>query len=619
MDAFRNYLQKLRNNNDDTTSKSNTGDFTCTMENMNNNAFVFDNFDLPISYLDKKTVHKLDDTIKTDLELVVSPNTPIYHYLLRPGDEFAKDLIPKWSQSYTNNIDFLQDSQTVIENMQDYKAKCGGGINGVDDGKLKKCWRSIKEDPNFIEKHNFMEWSILKHLNEQDGFLLSMSYLHVLSPILSLIMPIIILIIPFFLIKLQGYSITMATYIEVLKDIGKHHFIGKMLSSCDGFSPKTFGYVIVSVVFYFMQIYQNVISLSRFHRNMGELTNQLYDLKVYTKHSIQSMETFLGLNKDLLSYTKFCEKVHSHKVVLEEIDRMLDSVEPFQVSLGQLNKSGYLLMCYYNLYNKTEYSDALKYSFGFRGYIEGLAGLHQLYVEEKVSTCDFDLEEQTEIKGEYYPPFINNETIIVNDCDLSNNIVLTGVNASGKTTYLKSSLINILFSQQFGLGFYKTAVINPYTHLHSYLNIPDTSGRDSLFQAESRRCKEIIDSVVYSGKGSRHFCMFDELYSGTNPVEATQSSYGFLLYLSKHQNVDFILTTHYVELCKKLDDTGCNNIVNYRTMIDKNNDGGGFIYRYKIETGICDVQGAIEVLKAMDYPSEILETINGYDSNGASK
>ncbi len=104
-----------------------------------------------------------------------------------------------------------------------------------------------------------------------------------------------------------------------------------MLSSCDGFSPKTFVYVIVSVVFYFMQIYQNVISLSRFHRNMGELTNQLYDLKVYTKHSIQSMETFLGLNKDLLSYTKFCEKVSEKKVVLEEIDRMLDSVEPFQV------------------------------------------------------------------------------------------------------------------------------------------------------------------------------------------------------------------------------------------------------------------------------------------------
>lgn len=616
MDAFKNYLQKLRRRD---SNEPDTPDFVCNMENINNKAFVFDNFDLPISYLDKKDVHKLDDAIKTDLELVVSPNTPMYHHLLRPTDEFAKDLIPKWSQSYTNNVDFLRDSQTIVENMQEYKAQYVGYVSGVNDTKLKKCWSAIKEDPDFIEKHNFMEWSILKHLNEQDGFLLCMSYLHVLSPILSLIMPIILLIIPFFLIKLQGYSITLATYIDVLKDIAKHHFIGKMLSSCDGFSPKTFGYIIVSVVFYFMQIYQNVVSLSRFHRNMQALTDQLCDIAVHTKHSIHSMTTYLGLNSGLSSYTGFCRKVQEHKDVLEEIDGMLGGVVPFQVSIGQLNRSGYLLMCYYNLYNNTKYSDALKYSFGFRGYIDGLIGLHDLLDKQKVSICNFDLEEQTAIKGEYYPPFADNETIIVNDCDLSNNIILTGVNASGKTTYLKSSLINILFSQQFGLGFYKNAIINPYTHLHSYLNIPDTSGRDSLFQAESRRCKEIIDSVVYSGDGSRHFCMFDELYSGTNPVEATQSSYGFLLYLSKHENVDFILTTHYVELCKKIEDAECDNITNYRTVIDKNNGGGGFIYRYKIEHGICDVQGAIEVLKAMDYPAEILETINRYDSSDANK
>lgn len=55
--------------------------------------------------------------------------------------------------------------------------------------------------------------------------------------------------------------------------------------------------------------------------------------------------------------------------------------------------------------------------------------------------------------------------------------------------------MNIILSQQIGYGFYDSANINPYDYLHSYLNIPDTSGRDSLFQAESRRCKEILDSL----------------------------------------------------------------------------------------------------------------------------
>jgi hypothetical protein len=37
--------------------------------------------------------------------------------------------------------------------------------------------------------------------------------------------------------------------------------------------------------------------------------------------------------------------------------------------------------------------------------------------------------------------------------------------------------------------------LSPFDHIHSYLNIPDTSGRDSLFQAEARRCKEILDCI----------------------------------------------------------------------------------------------------------------------------
>ena len=76
--------------------------------------------------------------------------------------------------------------------------------------------------------------------------------------------------------------------------------------------------------------------------------------------------------------------------------------------------------------------------------------------------------------------------------------MITGPNASGKTTILKTTLFNIILSQQVGFGFYSSATINPYKYIHCYLNIPDTSGRDSLFQAEARRCKEILDSVKNS-------------------------------------------------------------------------------------------------------------------------
>ena len=129
------------------------------------------------------------------------------------------------------------------------------------------------------------------------------------------------------------------------------------------------------------------------------------------------------------------------------------------------------------------------------------------------------------------------------------NVVLSAGWIGGCSIQVMSAIL----TQQFGCGFYKECKIHPYSHIHSYLNIPDTSERDSLFQAESRRCKDIIDTIgAYpEDKGYRHFCIFDELYSGTNPEEASRSGYAFLTYLDQHSNVHYMLTTHYVYICKK--------------------------------------------------------------------
>ena len=193
---------------------------------------------------------------------------------------------------------------------------------------------------------------------------------------------------------------------------------------------------------------------------------------------------------------------------------------------------------------------------------------------------------------------------------LSKNMVITGPNASGKTTFLKTTMLNIIFTQQLGCGFYSECYLKPYTHLHSYLNIPDTSGRDSLFQAESRRCKEIIDKVILSKRTERQFCIFDELYSGTNPMEATKSAYAFLKWLSQRENVDFILTTHYVDICAKFKEQK-NRITNWK--MDAIEDASGDIqYTYRLVKGISKIQGAIKVLREMKYPEEILQEIMDY-------
>jgi len=219
---------------------------------------------------------------------------------------------------------------------------------------------------------------------------------------------------------------------------------------------------------------------------------------------------------------------------------------------------------------------------------------------------------------------------VKNTVSLDKRLVITGPNASGKTTILKMTMLNILFSQQLGHGFYEAGTrIRPYHQLHSYLNIPDTSGRDSLFQAESRRCKEILDKLTAGGQSPpvRHFCIFDELYSGTNPYEAIASAYGYIMHLTKYDGVDFMLTTHYIQLCKLFQsektesetDKG-EKIANKSTKSTESNnkirnlhmdvaDRGNydFKYLYALRPGISAIKGGIKVLYDLQYPASIVD------------
>ena len=140
------------------------------------------------------------------------------------------------------------------------------------------------------------------------------------------------------------------------------------------------------------------------------------------------------------------------------------------------------------------------------------------------------------------------------------------------------------------------------------MNIPDTSERDSLFQAESRRCKDIIDTICAypEDKGYRHFCIFDELYSGTNPEEASRSGYAFLTYLDQHSNVHYMLTTHYVYICKKYKQSKRGQNYKMNAIIDTN---GKIAFKYKLKKGVSKLRGAIHILQNMNYPTKIIDSI----------
>ena len=290
----------------------------------------------------------------------------------------------------------------------------------------------------------------------------------------------------------------------------------------------------------------------------------------------------------------------------------INLITEYKWTMKKTMQIGYILKNFYDIYENVFYEEAFLYSFGFHGYLDCLDGIKRNLNKKQIHFIDFSTnkKETTLFKKNYYAA-LKDKKPVKNTVKLSKNIIITGPNASGKTTILKSTLINILLSQQFGCGFYSEgSILKPFDYIHCYLNIPDTSGRDSLFQAEARRCKEIIDFIEDHNKVENHFCVFDELYSGTNPEEAESSAVSFMEYLVKNKNVTTILTTHYIQVCEKLKIN--KKIMNYQMDIDVDTSKDDFIYTYRLIKGISTRKGGRKVLSDMNYPKEIIENVIRY-------
>ena len=564
---------------------------------------INDFFKLPIYYNEKKV--ELKQNLITDLELIktVDPSSnSIYSFYFDTNNDVSAKLTEQVANYYTTDISFIKDNQKLIKT---YNAPINKYTNYSPNYKsIINIWNELKIDSGFKEKYYYLDWEMIEFLNTSEIFLQFMSIYNLCSPIFSLFVPVIILIIPFFILKMKNIDITVSEYINVLKIVAQTNAIGKLFTvnfSEIGIQEKL--YILISAGFYLFSIYQNVMVCVRFNNNMKTIHNHFKEIEVYLDNTIQSMDNYIKYAKQLTSHQYFNNDLINKREILDKINSKIKTISEYKIyNISKLKEIGRILKYFYELHTDTTYEDAIMYSIGFNGYIDCIEGLQKNLVERKINYATFvDSKKKIVFKNSYYACLKNNNPI-KNTIKLKKNLIITGPNASGKTTILKTTLINIIFTQQFGCGFYQSANFKPFDYIHCYLNIPDTSGRDSLFQAEARRCKDILD-IIQENKKATHFCVFDELYSGTNPEEAELSATSFMLYLQKYKNVTSLLTTHFIKVCKKLDKE--TNIKNYKMVTKKDNNK--IIFMYKLDKGISEVKGGINVLTEMNYPKEIIE------------
>jgi hypothetical protein len=506
-------------------------------------------FKLPIQHISHQSV---PSSVINELELIVSTETPIYHRLFMPPPEWlttANEL----ASYYTTDTFFLQESTCLYRNyspiQSDFIAQ----------------WKELKGNKEFKISYQYLESSWLSSLNESPTFLFTISMYFITSPILFVLTPLILLLFPFLMLLRQGIPLQWSNYYKMFQMYSCKH---PLFAISDYFKVSSSQQMnlLAALIFFFVQLYVNVYTLYSFYKNIKQVHKTMILAKQYFKDTLVRIVELKNTIGTLSSYRSFYNDLVERETLLKKYENKWNS--PTNLWYCGSNRT-----FFYELYHTKELTELIDYTIGLHGY------LHCMEKLKKLNPCTFSTE--TKFIKAYYPI----QKPIKNTYDLKNMIV-TGPNASGKTTFLKMTMINVLMSQQFGCGFYKSATICPYETFACYVNIPDTCGRDSLFQAEARRCKEIIDA----DKTKRTLCIFDELFSGTNPEEAIATGSSMLRYLVKYSTFDFLLTTHFVELCKELKDE-----IYMKQMKD-----------YKLKNGISFIKGGIRVLEEMNFPSSIV-------------
>lgn len=194
-----------------------------------------------------------------------------------------------------------------------------------------------------------------------------------------------------------------------------------------------------------------------------------------------------------------------------------------------------------------------------------------------------------------YHPLIDNP--IPNSITEDTCTLITGSNASGKSTFIKSLAINQILSQTIYTSLSEECKANFFVIYSSMALKDNIISKESYFIVEIKSLKRILDNA----KGKYPIlCFVDEVLRGTNTPERIAASSRILASLTKENALCFA-ATHDIELTYILEKYYSN--YHFRERIEDNR----VLFDYKLHKGRAVSKNAIKLLNLLGYSKNIIE------------
>lgn len=240
----------------------------------------------------------------------------------------------------------------------------------------------------------------------------------------------------------------------------------------------------------------------------------------------------------------------------------------------------------------------LKEMFETIGMMEAMISV-ALYRKSLFGYCEPELTNGSEpflSMEEVYHPLIDEP--VKNSITCKKGVLLTGSNASGKSTFLKTVAVNAILAQSI-YTCTAQSFSGSYFRVYSSMSLrDDLMGGDSYFIVEIKAIKRILDACQDGNVPV--LCFVDEVLRGTNTVERIAASTEILKALQKSNALCFA-ATHDLELTKLLQE----EFDNYH--FEEKLEDGDVTFAYQLLFGEATTRNAIELLRVLGFPEEIIK------------
>lgn len=210
-----------------------------------------------------------------------------------------------------------------------------------------------------------------------------------------------------------------------------------------------------------------------------------------------------------------------------------------------------------------------------------------------------------------YHPLIENP--VANSISAKGGVLVTGSNASGKSTFLKNIAINTIFAQTIHTCT-ATSYCAPYFQVMTSMALRDDLGSgESYYIVEIRSLKRILDAAK---SGKNLLCIIDEVLRGTNTIERIGASSQILAHICG-ENVLPFAATHDIELSYMLQAYYQN--YHFEEEIREKD----VIFNYLLKKGRVTTRNAIRLLKMIGYDRNLIveaeKAVQEFEASGTWK